>query len=74
MEFSIGPLKNTRIEDYLEKGTIARFLDLFYSYFVPLDRIATTYIKGYEATQEFILSEAGTTFLGYNTALNERNN
>lgn len=71
MQFMIGPLANTRIEDYLENGPIKKFLDVFYSYFVPLDRLATTLIKGYADRQEFILSDRGQTFLGYNTILND---
>lgn len=74
MEFVIGPLRNTRIEDYLENGRNTEFLDVFFSYFVPLEIIPTKRIKGYAAKQEFALSETGQTFLGYNTILNERNN
>jgi hypothetical protein len=74
IEFVIGPLSNTRIEDYLEQGSIARFLDVFFSYFVPLDLVATKKIVGYAARQEFILSEEGPSFLGYNTILHEQKN
>ncbi|MCX6223465.1 MAG: hypothetical protein NTV01_01700 [Bacteroidia bacterium] len=70
MEFDIGPLKNTRIEDYLENGRIARFLDVFFSYFIPLDITAIINIKGYAVRQEFVLSEKGLSFLGFNTILN----
>lgn len=74
LEFVIGPLKNTRIEDYLENGIITRFLDVFYSYFIPLEMIAKTKIKGTADHQEFVLNDEGTSFLGFNTILHERNN
>jgi hypothetical protein len=74
MEFEIGPLMNTRIEDYLDNGAITRFLDIFFGYFVPLEMVATRRIRGYAEKQEFVLSDKGQTFLGYNTILNERNN
>lgn len=69
MEFVIGPLKNSRVEDYLETGIISRFLEVFFSYFVPLEMIPTKKIKGYAARQEFAISDKGHTFLGYNTIL-----
>jgi hypothetical protein len=71
MEFAIGPLKNTRIEDYLENGIITKFLEVFYSYFVPLEMTPLIKIKGYAAQQELVLSETGLSFLGYNTLLYE---
>ena len=74
MEFEIGPLEHTRIEDYLESGRITRFLDVFFSYFVPLEEIPSVKIKGYAARQEFVLSESGQTFLGFNTILGDRTN
>ncbi len=74
MEFVIGPLEHTRIEDYLDNGMITRFLEVFFSYFVPLEMIPSKTIKGYAARREFVLSETGASFLGYNTVLHERNN
>lgn len=71
MEFTIGPLRNTRIEDYLDGGNISRFLEVFFSYFVPLDLIPSKKVRGYAAKQEFNLSVTGTSFLGYNTILGE---
>jgi len=71
MEFSIGPLENTHIEDYLDNGIISRFLDVFFNYFVPLEMNAIKTIKGYASRQEFVLSESGPTYLGYNTYLYE---
>lgn len=70
MEFVIGPLKNTHIEDYLENGIITRFLNVFFSYFVPLEMTATKKIKGYADKQEFLLDSKRASFLGYNTVLN----
>jgi len=69
MDFSIGPLKNTRIEDYLENGSISKFLDVFFSFFVPLELIPKTTILGYAAREEFVLSDKGMSFLGFNTTL-----
>jgi hypothetical protein len=43
LHFAIGPLKNSRVADYLEGGTIAGFIECFTGYFVPaeLDVLST---------------------------------
>jgi hypothetical protein len=71
LEFAIGPLKNTRIEEYLENGPISRFIDLFFSYFIPLDMIPSKKVQGYADEQVFTLGEKGVSMLGYNTCLSE---
>jgi hypothetical protein len=69
MEFIIGPLENTSIEDYLDHGPITRFLDVFFSYFVPMDFLVSKKIKVAAARKGFVISDKGATFLGYNTVL-----
>jgi len=69
MEFVIGPLENTSIEDYLDNGSITRFLDVFFSYFVPLDFLVSKKIKVSAAQKGFVISDKSATFLGYNTVL-----
>jgi hypothetical protein len=70
MEFIIGPLKNSSIEDYLEKGSYSAFLSCFYSFFVPVELDAVTIIKAGETKQQFILHEvASNVILGYNSVI-----
>jgi hypothetical protein len=69
LEFSIGPLTNTRIEDYLENSPVAKFIDLFFSYFIPLDMVPSKKILGYDSSQAFTLGEKNTSLLGYSTML-----
>ncbi|MEN8115740.1 MAG: type VI secretion system baseplate subunit TssG [Bacteroidota bacterium] len=55
MVFNIGPLKNTKVEEYLEGGTIAKFLTCFYSYFVPVELDVKTNVLVEEKEQNFVL-------------------
>jgi len=36
MEFNIGPLKNSNIDEYLENGTVPKFLKCFFNYFIEV--------------------------------------
>ena len=70
MEFVIGPLKNSAVEDYLENGPCSRFLACFYSYFVPLEMVATTTISFANVRHQFMLGEHGSNvILGYNAGI-----
>ncbi|TDH18502.1 hypothetical protein EXU57_23175 [Segetibacter sp. 3557_3] len=44
MEFTIGPLENSVLADYLEEGTVKLFLQTFYEFFVPAEAEVVTLI------------------------------
>ena len=70
MEYEIGPIMNSNIEDYLENGRYSRFLDCFYCYFVPVEMDAVTTVKVSEAQQQFILNDnLSNVILGYNSGI-----
>jgi predicted component of type VI protein secretion system len=70
MEFIIGPLKNSSIEDFLENGSYSRFLSCFYSFFVPIEMEAVTIIKANETRQHFVLNDSSSNvILGYNSSI-----
>jgi hypothetical protein len=69
LEFTIGPLSGSRIEDYLENGPIDRFLDVFFGYFVPMEVIPVRKIIGHSGKNEFMLSPDAPVYLGYDTIL-----
>jgi hypothetical protein len=70
MEFVIGPLKNSSIEDFLENGSYSRFLSCFYSFFVPIEMEAVTIIKANETRQHFVLNDSSSNvILGYNSSI-----
>jgi hypothetical protein len=70
MEFVIGPLDNSSIEDYLENSSYSRFLHCFYSFFVPVELDAVTTIKVSKAQQHFTLNNnLSNVILGYNSGI-----
>jgi hypothetical protein len=70
MEFVIGPLKNSSIEDFLENGSYSKFLSRFYSFFVPVEMEAITTVKVSETKQQFILTDKSSkVILGYNSGI-----
>jgi predicted component of type VI protein secretion system len=70
MEFVIGPLKNSSIEDFLENGSYSRFLSSFYSFFVPVEMETITTVKASETKQQFILNDTSAKpILGYNSGI-----
>jgi hypothetical protein len=70
MEFVIGPLKNSSVEDYLENGSISKFLDCFFGYFVPVEMDVVTTINIESGKQDFIMSdETSNAILGYNSII-----
>jgi hypothetical protein len=70
MEFVIGPLKNSSIEDFLENGPYSRFLSCFYNFFVPIEMEAVTIVKADETRQQFILNDSSSNvILGYNSSI-----
>lgn len=69
-EFTIGPLKNTKAADYLDNGSLTKFLNCFYSYFVPVEFEAKTKIIVDETALNFILNKNGEgPVLGFETAI-----
>jgi hypothetical protein len=70
IEFSIGPLKNSHIADYLESGRISEFLGCFYNYFVPAGMDVKTRIIVEQSQQHFVLGEGQyAPILGYNSGI-----
>jgi len=70
MEFIIGPLQNSSVEDYLENGSYLRFLNCFYSFFVPVEMEPVTLVKVSEDQQQFTLNDTlCNVILGYNSGI-----
>ncbi len=69
-EFLIGPLQNTKANDYLESGSLTHFLNCFYSYFMPVEFQVKTKVLVKEMNQNFRLPETCEgPVLGYETAI-----
>jgi hypothetical protein len=70
MEFNIGPLKNTNVVDYLENGTVTKFLKCFYNYFIPVELDVKSNIIVDLMNQDFVLggTEEGSV-LGFESAI-----
>jgi hypothetical protein len=71
IEFSIGPLQNSQIGDYLEGGNKEIFLRTFYDFFVPAEADVVTRIEVQEEKKNMHLKKAGNDelVLGYSTFL-----
>ncbi len=70
MQFEIGPLKNSNINDYLKNGHIYNFLKCFYSYFVPADFDIDTHILISQEKLNFTLDPSDeNAVLGFTTAI-----
>lgn len=70
MEFSIGPLKNTKVSEYLENGVLSKFLTCFFGYFVPVDFDVESKIIVDPFKQGFELNETkGNSILGFETSI-----
>ncbi len=59
IEFTIGPLKNTTVDEYVENGTVSNFLNCFYSYFVPAGLEVKSKVVIAESEHSFELNETG---------------
>jgi hypothetical protein len=69
---SIGPIIQTETSELVKNGTMDRFLDCFYSYFIPFElEVDTKYIFGSE--QSLLLlndnSDVYISYLGYNSVI-----
>ena len=70
IDFKIGPLKNSSAVDYLENGSVARFLKCFYSYFIPAELDVKSNIIVDELVRNFVLNEMGEgPVLGFESAI-----
>lgn len=68
IEFKIGPIDNEKLHFFYKDKEINEFLELFYSYFLPLEFKIKTQFLSYEK-QEFILSEKGAPIMGVSTKI-----
>ena len=71
IEFSIGPLQNSKIEDYLSGGCKEEFLNTFYSFFMPVEASAITKIEIEKEKEYMILDLEVEPILGYSSVLYE---
>ena len=70
IRFSIGPLKKTGIEPYLENGDIARFIDCFCSFFIPMEMFFEFDVMMQKELQQFVLdSDEAQSIMGYTTII-----
>ncbi|TLX71645.1 hypothetical protein E9993_19965 [Labilibacter sediminis] len=70
MEFYIGPIQNSSLENYIEGKPIRRFLECFFGFFVPVVMHVSTFIMINEGEHDFVLNDFNSNILlGYNTAI-----
>lgn len=69
VEFTIGPLKNSQIQDYLEGGNKEEFLKTFYRFFIPAEVEAITLIEVLKEKQQMTLDSEEEPVLGYSSIL-----
>jgi hypothetical protein len=70
IEFVIGPVRNTPISAFFEKGPMTRFLECFYGFFVPVEADVFTTLVVEKDDKGLVLSASGEgTALGYNTLI-----
>lgn len=69
LEFSIGPLQNSPIADYLEGGHKKDFLKMFNRFFVPVDIDVITKIEVTKEKSLTVLQADNEPVLGYSTLI-----
>jgi hypothetical protein len=63
-------LKKTGIDPYLENGDIARFIDCFCSFFIPMEMDVDFDVIMRKEMQEFVLdSDKAQSIMGYSTII-----
>ena len=68
VEFKIGPVNNQKLNLYYKNQEINEFLDLFYSYFLPLElKIKTSFFNNKK--QNFVLDEKDNPIMGVSTKI-----
>lgn len=72
LRVSIGPITNQETNEIIKEGMMNRFLDCFYSFFIPFEfDVETEYIFG-EGKNQFIINdetESEISYLGYNSVI-----
>jgi len=70
IRFSIGPLRNSNIEPYMEDGEIERFIKCFCSYFIPLEMNFAFDVFIPEEMQGFVLdADKEGAIMGFSTII-----
>jgi hypothetical protein len=70
LEVRIGPLMKTPVSDFLGSGKVTKFLDCFYSYFIPSGMEVGTVVVPPDREFSFILDKSESEgVLGYSTAI-----
>jgi hypothetical protein len=69
IEFTIGPLKNSQVTDYLEGGSKEEFLKTFYSFFIPVEAEVITMINVASRNRFMVLQSVEEPVLGYTSTL-----
>lgn len=70
IRFSIGPLKETGIDSYLENGGIAGFINCFCSFFIPMEMDFEFDVMMQKELQKFVLdSDKTQSIMGYSTII-----
>lgn len=69
LEVSIGPLQNSEVQDYLEKGGKEDFLKTFYGYFLPAEAEIKTVLKVRAESLQMSLNLEEAPVLGYSSVL-----
>lgn len=69
LEFTIGPLRNSQVKDYLEGGNKEEFLKTFYGFFVPAEVEVSTKIEVSQETCHMSLYEDDEPVLGFSSVL-----
>lgn len=69
-DFVIGPVRNTPISAFFEKGPMTLFLECFYGFFVPVEADVHTTLMVEKDEEGLVLSASGAgTALGFNTLI-----
>ncbi len=68
VEFTIGPVCKKNLDLYHEKKDLKEFLNLFYSYFLPLEVESATFFTS-TADQKFILNDIEKPIVGVSTII-----
>jgi hypothetical protein len=69
IEFTIGPLENSQISDYLQSGNREKFLTTFFRFFLPAEADVITKIKAGAEKENLVLQAEEPPILGYSSVL-----
>jgi len=68
IDFKIGPVDDEKLRFFYKDKEIKEFLEIFYSYFLPLELTVNTFFFG-EDKKEFILNEKEMPIIGVSTKI-----